>query len=143
LFSDLPLVAKISNLALYLLVAGGLYGAMSLSYSTLTDLATCPNIVGIPVCYVVAAGYAVMALGLGINFSVRLTRTDLSSKAFMSGWLVVFVIAGLASLVEISAGNTCPTNDLAIPLCYLSLALCILILILFKLNQAGIWGISD
>ena len=124
---------KITNIALYLLVAAGLFGALSVSYSTLTDIAPCPAIFRIPVCYVVAMGYAAMALYLGL----RLTNNKWPGLLFMSGWIVVFSIAAFATLLEITVANTCPTSGLGIPLCYASLVLSMVILFLFKRTPAS------
>lgn len=122
---------KISVIAIYLLVTGGLYGALFLSYNTITGIAPCPGISGIPVCFVVALGYTGMVLGL------LLSKTTLTVRLFLPGWFVVFSIAAIGTLLEITVGNSCPSNELGMPLCYISFALSILILILFKLRPSS------
>jgi len=121
------LFSTASNLALYLLVAVGLYGAMALSYSTIIGVAPCPSLVKIPVCFVVATGYLAMAFGLVLEK----TRLKLSTKVFLSGWTVVFSIAIIGTLMEVLTANTCPVNKLEIPLCFVSLIVTLLILLLF------------
>jgi len=118
---------------LYLLVAGGLYGALSVSYQTITGIAPCPYIQGIPICFVVAAGYSSMLVGL------LLSKKIISSDIFLIGWLLVFTIAATGTLFEFMIKKgTCPVSSDNIPLCYLSLAITALIIILFMLNHATI-----
>jgi len=116
--------------ALFLLTGRGLYAALSVSYSTLTQTAPCPSIVGIPICFVVTAGYLAMVLALLLN------KTSYSTKLFLFGWFVVFSIAAIGSAFEITTGNVCPVSKHNTPLCYLSLLLCTLIFILFQLKLA-------
>ena len=121
------LLSSISNLVLYLLVAMGLYGAMALSYSTIFGVTPCPSLVKIPVCFVVATGYLAMAFGLVLEK----TRSKLSTKVFLSGWTVVFSIAIIGTLMEVLTANTCPINKLEIPLCFVSLVVTLLILLMY------------
>lgn len=117
------------KILLGLLLATGLYGALSVSYTTITGTTPCPDVQGLPVCFVVTIGYVMMVASLFIlNFGWK-------KRIFLSGWLVVFLIAVTGTLLEVINGNTCPQSADGLPLCYVSLTFSILILVLNFVNQ--------
>lgn len=127
------MLSKVNKILLYLLVAGGLYGALSVSYQTISGIAPCPNIKGIPICFVVAAGYSSMLAGL------LLSKKIISRNIFLTGWFLVFAIAATGTAFELMIKQgTCPVSSDNTPLCYLSLAITVLIIILFILNRSTI-----
>jgi hypothetical protein len=54
---------------------------------------------------------------------------------FWGAWIVVFAVALLASVLEVSYGNTCPKSSAGIAMCYASLIISILIALLFCIKQ--------
>ena len=122
------LADRIKTSALWCLVAIGLFGVVKVSYLEITAAASCPNIAGIPICYVVTVGYSLMALALLLS----LTKERIPQSLFLSGWAITFLIALLGTSLEIINGHTCPRGFGDIPLCYVSLAFCLLIFGLFK-----------
>ncbi|MEP1383867.1 MAG: hypothetical protein ABJK64_08715 [Paraglaciecola sp.] len=94
---------------------------------TFTKEAPCPNALGVPICYIVSLGYLVMFV------SSLLLKYRLARKLFYVGWVSVFVIAIVGVVSEILIGNVCPINNSGIPLCYLSLAVSVIIVILYRL----------
>ncbi len=126
-FVYIPLVA---------LVLFGLLGALSISYANYQGV-NCPYIFFVPVCYVVTAAYAAMMLALVIP------QIHCKHYLFSVGWGVAFVVALAGSLSEFFAGGgVCPTSGGGrlggagleaggIPMCYLSLAMLLVILALF------------
>lgn len=116
------------------LVLIGLIGALRISYANYLG-SVCPHIFLVPVCYVVTAAYALMFLALAI--------AEINSKhyLFVTGWGLAFVVALAGSASEFfSGGGVCPGSGGArmggasgsgLPLCYLSLAMLIVILALF------------
>jgi len=94
----------------------GLYGAISVSWQTITNTAPCPNVVSVPVCYVILTAYLVMAVAVLIR-----SLPHFQSIAFYSAWTLVFGVALLASILEASNGDTCPKSDGGFPMCYASL----------------------
>lgn len=124
-FVYIPLVA---------LVLVGLVGALRLSYANFTGV-VCPHVFFIPVCYAVAAGYALMLLALVIP------QINCKHYFFVIGWGTAFVVALAGSLGEyFTGGGVCPTSGggrlggasaSGLPLCYLSLAMLLVILALF------------
>ena len=118
-------MSKRLNQALYLslmiLVIFGLWGALKVSFDTFTAKAPCPDVGGVPICYLVTVGYLSMFLSLLVSTSKR------ASGVFYLGWGLVLIIALIGVITEIALGDICPVNEQGIPLCYLSLALCLLI----------------
>lgn len=123
------MLGYVIKILLWLLLATGLYGALSVSYTTITGTAPCPDVQGLPVCFVVAVGYLMMVTSQFMPYK------EWGKWIFLSGGLVVFLIAVTGTLLEIINGNTCPQSDDGLPLCYVSLTLSILILVLSFLNQ--------
>jgi len=115
----------LKNTALWCLVAIGLFGVVKVSYLEITDAASCPNFAGIPICYVVTVGYALMFL------SLLLSQKRSWKRLFLGGWSITFLIALIGTLLETINGHTCPIGFGWLPLCYVSLALCLVILGLF------------
>ncbi len=127
---------KITTLALYLLIGGGLYGAVKVSYNTITGAAPCPDLFGIPACYMVTVGY------LGMLSGLLFSQVSASGKLFLSGWAVVFGFAALGTFLEVTVGNVCPRTGSGFPLCYLSLGLSIVLFILFQRSRETGWRIG-
>jgi L-asparagine transporter-like permease len=46
----------------------------------------------------------------------------------LAAWVVTFLIALLGSGLELSQGGVCPTTSFLLPLCYVSLAMCLVIM---------------
>jgi len=128
-----------ADYALWVLLAIGFYGAITVSYANLTG-SPCPHIVSIPICYAVLIGYGLMVL------SVIIWHNGCRHYFFAVGWAIAGSIALIGSVAEIaSGGGVCPTSggggsirgaasSGAVPLCYVSLALVVAILILFILG---------
>lgn len=116
--------------ALWLLLALGLFGALSLSYTTFSGNGKpCPDIGGIYICYVVLVSYSMMVLAQFGTWRLRKT-------AFYAGWAVTFFIAAVGTILELINGDTCPKSSDGLPMCYVSLALCMTILVLFLVHSS-------
>lgn len=109
------------------LIALGLFGAFNVSFDTFTGIAACPEVIAIPVCFVVLAGYCLILVSVVLTPTVRL------KWLFLSAWLPVFLLAITGSILELIYGNTCPKNESGIALCYLSLLLSVTVFILYRL----------
>ena len=123
---------------LWILLAIGFFGAVEVSYENLTGN-PCPHVFAVPVCYVVLIGYTLMVLSVIVN------HNGCRHHFFVIGWSIAAAIAAVGSIAELVAGGgVCPTSgggsirgtttSTAIPLCYVSLALLIGILMLFILG---------
>lgn len=115
------------------LVIFGFVSVAKVSIDNLTGLA-CPSLLSVPVCYIVTGAYALMLGSLIVN------HNGCKHHFFCAGWGVAFVIALFASLAELfGGGGICPStsgglragSSIGIPLCYISLAILIVILVLF------------
>ena len=117
------MLVNAGKVLLWILLALGLYGALTISYSTITGESPCPSVAGVYICYVVLLGYALMIIA---QFLTPYKRT-----VFYLGWFIVFAIALLGTALEISQGNVCPQSGSGLPLCYVSLMVSAVIGILF------------
>lgn len=125
---------KIIDIALWLLLGIGFLGAINVSYANFSGN-ECPQIGIIPICYVVLVAYALMIVALLLR-----SHSDKYSVFFI-GWATAFAIALVGSGAELfGGGGVCPTSSggslfgvsiSAVPMCYVSLALTIIILGLF------------
>jgi hypothetical protein len=107
------------------LIAVGLYGSLNVSYDTLTAVAPCPALAGIPACFVVLAGYSLMLIGVVLQPKAKF------KLLFLAGWLPVFLLAITGSAFELMNGNTCPKSESGIALCYLSLLFSIGVIVFY------------
>jgi len=123
------------NIPLWILVLIGFAGATKVSYENLTG-SLCPHLFTIPICYIVFVAYGLMLMSLIIN------SNGCKHHFFCIGWGTAFVIALFASIAEVaSGGGICPASGGSglrgaeaagtIPLCFISLAMLVAILILF------------
>lgn len=113
------------------------FAILLVSYANLTGTA-CPSLFLVPVCYIVNFAYGAMLGSLVLN------RRRNKPYFFYFGWSIGFVIALLASIAELaSGGGACPSVSeggavagvmLGVPLCYISLFVLIIVLILFSLT---------
>ena len=115
--------------SLWVLLLMGLYGGITVSWATFTEVAPCPEVKGVHVCYVILACYALMMLAQVIRSST------LQNIIFYSSWAVVFGVALFASILEAGNGHTCPKSSSGFALCYFSLLLSGLIGLLFWLSN--------
>jgi hypothetical protein len=111
-----------------MLIAVGLWGGLSVSYETATGGNPCPDMLGLPICYLVSMGY------LSMLASQLVSTNSLKTKLFYPGWFAVFVIAVLGVSFELFIADVCPQNSLGFPLCYVSFSLCVFIVIFYRLS---------
>lgn len=127
---------KLIDGVLWLLLALGFFGAVKVSYANFTgDL--CPAIWVMPICYIVLVAYALMIAALLVG------SNRFKTYFFCAGWSTAFLFAAVGSAAEMFAGGgVCPVSgggslrggaasSGSIPMCYISLALTIGILVLF------------
>lgn len=129
--------SKLLMVVLWALVILGFVGAVKVSYENFTGSA-CPNIATVPICYVVLVAYGLMIIALLVG------ANKIKHYFFCMGWGTAFVIALAGSVAEVAAGGgVCPTSggtgirgatNGSIPLCFLSLAMLVIILILFLMG---------
>jgi len=128
---------KIIDIALLALLVIGFFGALKVSFANFGG-SPCPHIWIVPVCYVVLMAYGLMIA------SVVIRHNGCKHYFFCAGWGTAFVIALIGSIAELFAGGgVCPTSGSggirgassgSIPLCYASLAMLLIILVLFLMG---------
>ncbi len=127
---------KFSSIGTYILWALVIFGFVSVGKVSIDNMSgvACPDLLSMPVCYIVTAAYGLMLGSLIIN------HNGCKHHFFCAGWGIAFVIALFASLAElIGGGGVCPSSSgglragssSGIPLCYISLAILVVILVLF------------
>ena len=124
---------------LWALVIFGFVSVAKVSFDNFTGSA-CPSLLFVPVCYIVTVAYGLMLGALIINHS------GCKQHFFCIGWGIAFTIALLASLAEMfGGGGICPSSSggiragaaAGIPLCYISLAILVAIVVLFIKSESG------
>jgi len=124
---------RLIDIVLWVLVAVGFVGGLNLSYINFQGT-PCPYLGPVPVCYVVTVAYGLMIMAIIVR------HTGCKHYLFAAGWGSAFVIAFFASAAELMlGGGVCPTSGGSVrggsggstPLCYVSLGLLLVILVLF------------
>ena len=120
---------SITTAALLSILGIGLWGGLSVSYANFTAQQACPHLAGLAICYIVTIAYALMLITLFIK------RSRLNTIAFFAAWIITFLIALSGSILEIIHGAVCPTTSFLLPLCYVSLAMCLAIAALYSIDR--------
>lgn len=84
----------------------------------------CPDLGPIPACYVVSVCYAAMGI-------VAILWNRPLSWLFFAGVAPVILLALVGSLLELTGHPTCPRSDAGLPLCYMSLFVGVMMLLVF------------
>jgi len=127
---------KLVDILLMVLLVVGFLGALKISVANLTG-SSCPHLWIVPICYVVLLAYGLMIA------SVVIPSDWCKHYLFAAGWGTAFVIALAGSIAEIAlGGGVCPTSggnirgdsSGSVPMCFVSLAMCVAILVLFLIG---------
>jgi len=104
-------------------------GSLQLSWQDWTKKDVCPKLLGLPVCYIVFVFFIVA--GLWHAFP-----SDSSNNIYFALVAVPTFIALGGTIMELSKRKVCPRTSRDIPMCYISLAMCLTLLIskYFSLN---------
>jgi hypothetical protein len=112
------------RLTLICLVMLGLWSGARLSYSHYQSGEACPILGIVPACYIAFAGYLMMALALAVTTA----KPELNlSWIFWLGLLAAGGLALVGSGLELAKGDVCPKAFGWLPMCYISLAMSIVI----------------
>lgn len=120
----------IAKVALFGLVVFGLWSGGRLSWQQYQSGEACPILGPVPACYIAFVGYLLMSIVLAANLLLGRTQFD---WLFWTGLGVAGGLALLGSAFEIIKGDICPKAFGWLPMCYISLAFCIVIGVLFKI----------
>ena len=120
---------SVTTMALLSILGIGFWGGLSVSYANFTAQQACPHLAGLTICYIVTIAYGLMLITLFMK------RSRLHTILFFAAWIVTFLIALSGSALEIIHGAVCPTTSFMLPLCYLSLAMCLAIAALYSIDR--------
>ena len=120
---------SVTTAALLSIPGIGFWGGLSVSYANFTAQQACPHLAGLAICYIVTIAYGLMLITLFMK------RSRLHTILFCAAWIVTFLIALSGSVLEIIHGAVCPTTSFMLPLCYLSLAMCLAIAALYSIDR--------
>jgi hypothetical protein len=118
-------IPNILRLAIALISGFAFLNAFSLSAKEWSTTGACPSISGVPACYVVAVAY------LLIFTSTLINRRLLYKRLFVIGAGIVFGLAVVGSVMQITSLGECPKSASGFPMCYISLGICSLLIMLF------------
>jgi len=118
-------IPNILRLAIALISGFALLNAFSLSAKEWSTTGACPSISGVPACYVVAVAY------LLIFISTLSNKRLLYKRLFVIGAGIVFGLAVAGSVMQITGLGECPKTANGFPMCYVSLAISLLLIVFF------------
>jgi hypothetical protein len=107
--------------------AVGVLGVAQISYSQFAGLAQCPQLGMIPACYIVLACYTLILIA-------AVYRRAMPAWVFWIGWFGVFATAMSGTALELGGTQTCPRTASGTPTCYFSLAIAIVLALLFIIS---------
>ena len=116
----------ITYYVILVIIVIGLFGAGSLVIEEFQTGEGCPKIVSIPICVVILTCFSVLFI-----------------THFFNKWCVVYYlftglaagIALIASIMQYTGNGECPKTNSGIPMCYYSLLLCSILIILKTYHQ--------
>ena len=121
----------IKNILLFIFIFG-LYGSGSLAYNEFLQAGTCPNIGGIPACYIIFTCLLIPFITHIFNWS---------KLVYFLFTLIALTIAVIGTLGQLLNKVQCPKTSEGIPMCYISLiiftSLIVLKLILLKKKRVS------
>ena len=104
------------------LVLYATYGSFRLSLNDWKIKNVCPKIAGIPACYIVFVCFFTASICHIIN-------TAFSIQLFFISIFIPALIAFIGTVTELSGTTICPKTKSGIPMCYISLGFCVVLLI--------------
>lgn len=110
------------------IAAIGVIAVANISFSQFTGQSQCPQLGKFPACYIVLVFYTLILIS-------AVFRTAIPSMIFWIGWAGVFVMAVTGTALEISGLETCPRTGSGTPTCYFSLAIAMVLALLFVLSS--------
>jgi hypothetical protein len=120
---------RISRLLIALVSGFALWNVVSLSLMEWSSGGSCPNVAGIPACYVVAVAY------LLVFMSTLTNKKPLYRRLFIAGAGIVVGLAAIGSFTQVMGIAACPKTSTGFPMCYISLSIGVLLIGLFVMRE--------
>jgi len=99
-----------------------MYGSFNLSTYDYKKKNVCPKIAGIPACYIVFVFFTAAGISHFINI-------PLGNQLYFAFVGVPALIALIGTVVELSGKVICPRTKSGVPMCYISLGLCLVLMV--------------
>ena len=128
------------RIVLIAMILLGLRGAGNLSFQQYQSGEACPVLGNfIPACYIAFGGYILIAVGAILSFFPAGAGAVSMVPAwgrylFWGGTAVAGGLAALATVMELVQGSVCPVGPAGIPMCYISLAVSAVIVVMYRLS---------
>ncbi len=98
------------------------YSAGNLSFTDWKQKNVCPKIGGVPACYIVFLCFVIA------TFS-HIFTTLVSCKVYFVFVAIPAIIAFVGSITELKGKTICPKTTSGIPMCYISFAFCLTLIL--------------
>jgi len=115
---------KITNILLLLVFTLGIVGSGELVWTDITAQGVCPKILGVPACYIVLICFI-------IPFASHILK--MGNVIYFTCTGLAFIIALIATIMQLAGNEICPKSIGGIALCYYSLVLFSSLLILKRI----------
>ena len=111
------------------LIAVAAYGTLGLSIEDFRIKDVCPKLLGIPACHVILSAFVIL-------FFIQLgtMRKASLNGLFVGVWAVPFLFALVGSIMELMGHVVCPRTEAGTPMCWISLGMTTLILVMKGLD---------
>jgi len=117
-------MSRIVYIVLCVVLLVAILEAFKLSLANFHGKNECPKLLGIPACYLVLLSFVLMLLA-------QLASSFFSGATYYFAFLAFpLLLALIGTLTELSGKVICPRTAGGTPMCYLSLAICLLLLCL-------------
>ncbi len=100
-----------------------IYGAVNLSIVEFKKQGVCPKVFSVPACYIVLGAFLLVLLSHVLPGSSK----NIAYYIFLS---IPFLLALGGTLTELSGKVICPRTPGGTPMCYISLGICITLIVL-------------
>ncbi|WP_339840890.1 hypothetical protein [uncultured Maribacter sp.] len=119
------MLSKLINLLITLVFSFGIYGAGGLVYDEYILQQVCPQILGIPACYIIMACLIIPLIAHIFN---------LSNKIYFTGTGIALTIATYGTISQLIGITDCPKTSNGIPMCYISFLIFLTLVVLKWIN---------
>jgi hypothetical protein len=117
--------SKTISILITLVFGFGIYGAGGLVYKEYMLKQVCPQILGIPACYIIMACLIIPLIVHIFN---------LSNTIYFTGTGIALAIAIYGSISQLIGISDCPKTSNDIPMCYISLSIFLTLVVLKWIN---------
>lgn len=105
----------------------GFWSSSNLVITEITSGDGCPYLGPVPACLVAFVSYFAMSVATGLR--LLKPKVKWAWKLFLGGVAGAGILAIIGSLMEVFIGNICPVGPGGVPMCFVSLGMCIAIAI--------------